>query len=566
MPGERLGTVPISLTAFFRQLYFEKQSSFKMNNIVSWPAGGKRYAAPAHVISARLISLLVVATLLGDYLFWEEAAGVNVLVCLAFLVSAHLALLPRYAPVRRTAGFWVAVAGCLLSGGLVAWYGSGAAELAALASGLLLVGLVNQSQLRLVGSALLTALVGVQRAVLLLVSNLHVPDGLEDRLRRGWYYGRLLGLPLLALVVFQSLFAIANPQYAALSVTVWNAVNDWLAHLLAAISVPHLLFLLLCAVVATGALVTVPVHYFLDYESRFGEFVLRQRDRVASFGVRHPDFEYSKHWALDLRKEWLAAVISFGLLNVLLLLVNAVDIHWLWFGFKPAPGFDLTQFVHEGTYVLIFSIMLAAGIMLWFFRRNLNFYKPGLPLLRWGATLWVVQNAVLAVSVGLRNYYYIEATELAYKRIGVYGFLLLTLFGLGTVLLKIWQRRSAFSLVRLNSWAAYAVLLLLAAGNWEIWIAEYNLQPRFTRLNIGFLLTMPPRVLPVLAERSALIDQAKELVQESEDGFFHPISAAEARRQLRARLAAFRAEYPQRHWQSRTGAAEQAYKQVASHE
>jgi hypothetical protein len=197
--------------------------------------------------------------------------------------------------------------------------------------------------------------------------------------------------------------------------------------------------------------------------------------------------------------------VCFGLLNVLLLAVNAVDINWLWFGFEPAPGFDLTQFVHEGTYVLIFSILLAAGIMLWFFRRNLNFYQPGLPLLRWGATAWVVQNVVLAISVGLRNYYYIVYTGLAYKRIGVYGFLLLTLFGLGTVLLKIWQQRSAFSLVRLNSWAAYVVLMLLAVGNWEIWIAEYNLQPGFSRLDIGFLLTMPPRVLPVLAAHYAML-------------------------------------------------------------
>lgn len=530
-----------------------------MNLTAFWSASVARVATPGYRISGRVAGLLLLATGCSDYLFWHELVGLNGLLYMLFLVGAHLVVLPRYAPVRRTAGFWVAVVGCLLSGGLVAWYGSDAAELAALASGLLLVGLVNQPQLRLVGSAVLTALVGVQRAVVLVASGLHVPDGLDDRLRHGWYYGRLLGLPLLALVVFQALFAIANPQYAALSVAVYNTLIDWLEHLLAAISVPHLLFLLGCAVVSAGALVTVPVHYFLDYESRFGEFVRRQRDRVASFGVRHPNFEYSKHWALDLRKEWLAAVLCFGLLNALLLVVNAVDIHWLWFGFKAAPGFDLTQFVHEGTYVLIFSIMLAAGIMLWFFRRNLNFYKPGLPLLRWGATLWVVQNAVLAVSVGLRNYYYIQATELAYKRIGVYGFLLLTLFGLGTVLLKIWQRRSSFSLVRLNSWAAYAVLLLLAAGNWEIWIAEYNLQPRFTRLNIGFLLTMPPRVLPVLAARAGLIDKAQELVEEGDDGYFHTITREAAHQKLRARLAEFRAEYPARDWQSRTGAAEQAY-------
>lgn len=533
-----------------------------MNNVSFWLAGSNGDVAPARTISSRLASLLVLSALLSDYLFWEETVGVNALVYLVFLVGAHLALLPRYAPVRRTAAFWVAVGGCLVSGGLVAWYGSGAAELAALASALLLVGLVNQAQLRLVSSALLTALAGALPAVQLIVSGLRVPEGLGDRLRRGWYYGRLLGLPLLALVVFQALFTIANSHYAALSAATWEALTGWLARLLAAVSVPHLLFFGLCVVGSVAALVTVPVHYFVDYEGRFGEFVRRQRDRVASFGVRHPDFAYSQHSALALRKEWLAAVVSFGLLNALLLVVNVVDVQWLWFGFEPTPDFDLTQFVHEGTYVLIFSILLAAGIMLWFFRRNLNFYQPGLPLLRWGATLWVVQNAVLAVSVGLRNYYYIEATELAYKRIGVYGFLLLTLFGLGTVLLKIWQRRSAFSLVRLNSWAAYALLLGLAAGNWEIWIAEYNLQPRFTRLNIGFLLEMPPRVLPVLAEREALIDKAKDLVAEDDNGYFYTTTREAAHRQLRTRLALFRSEYPQRDWQSRTGAAEQAYQQL----
>ena len=141
--------------------------------------------------------------------------------------------------------------------------------------------------------------------------------------------------------------------------------------------------------------------------------------------------------------------------------------------------------------------------------------------------------------------------------------MLLTLFGLSTVLLKIWQRRSAFGLVRLNSWAAYAVLLGLAAGNWEIWIAEYNLQARFPRLDIGFLLAMPPRVLPVLAARAPMLDQVPELVAESEDGYYHAITPPEARQQLRARLAGFRAEYRQRDWQSRTGANEWAYKAVS---
>jgi hypothetical protein len=538
-----------------------------METTASWAAATPAPPAPAYRISTLLGSLVAASAVLSDYLFWHESAGFNVLVYMLFLVGAHLVLLLRHAPVRRTASFWTVAAGCLLSGGLVAWYGSAAALWAAVGSGLLLVGLVNQSQLRLLGYAALTAVVGVLPAVGAVVGSIRAPRQMGGQLRRGWFYGRVLGLPLLAVGIFQALFAMANPRFAALSARFWNGLFDLVGRLFADISIPHLLFFLVCAVGAAGALVVVPVHYFLDHESRFGELVRRQRDRVASFGVRRPSFQYNRRPMLDLRKEWLAAVASFGLLNTLLLVVNAVDIKWLWFGFDRSSVTDLTQFVHEGTYVLIFSILLAAGIMLWFFRRNLNFYQPGLPLLRWGATAWVVQNVVLAISVGLRNYYYIEYTGLAYKRIGVYGFLLLTLFGLGTVLLKIWQRRSAFNLVRLNSWAAYAVLLGLAAGNWEVWIAEYNLQPRFESLDMGFLLAMPPRVLPVLAAREAIIDQAPKLVADGSDGYYHAMDKATAHALLREKLATFRHDYDKYDdWQSRTGAEWMAYKNLSSHD
>lgn len=534
-----------------------------METTASWAVPAPP-ATPTYRISTLLGSLVATLVILSDYLFWHESAGLNVLVYLLLLVGAHLLLLPRHAPVRRTASFRAVVAGCLLSGGLVAWYGSSTAVLAALASGLLLVGLVNQPQLRLLGYAALTAAAGVLPAVGAVLGSIRAPRQVRRRLRRGWFYGRMLGLPLATLLVFQSLFALANPRYAALSAQFWNVLGEWLGRLFDAILVPHLLFLLLCGVGAAGALVVVPVHFFGDHESHFGEFVRRQRDRVASLAVRRPNFTPTTRRLLDLRKEWLAAVVSFGLLNSLLLVVNVVDINWIWLGFEPVPGFDLTQFVHEGTYVLIFSILLAAGIMLWFFRRNLNFYQPGLPLLRWGATLWVLQNLVLAISVGLRNYYYIVYTGLAYKRIGVYGFLLLTLFGLGTVLLKIWQRRSAFHLVRLNSWATYVLLLALAAGNWEIWIAEYNLQAGFSRIDIGFLLAMPPRVLPVLAERQVIIRQVPMLVAEGDDGYYHPLGVGEAEKLLRQKLTEFRHDYRvYDDWQSRTGAEWLAYAKLS---
>ena len=261
----------------------------------------------------------------------------------------------------------------------------------------------------------------------------------------------------------------------------------------------------------------------------------------------------------------------FGLVNVLLLVVNAIDINWLWFGFVPAPGFDLTQFVHEGTYVLIFSILLAMGIVLWFFRRNLNFYQPGLPWLRWGATVWVLQNAVLAVSVGLRNYYYILHSGLAYKRIGVCFFLLLTFFGLGTVLLKIWQRRSAYSLVRLNSLAAYAVLLLLAAGNWEVWIAELQpAAPLSAASTSAFCSTCPTGCCPRCWPAAPSLNHASQLTayRRMNIGYgTHTINAAEAQQPLDAKAQRWLQVYKEHgSWQSRTLADYATYRYLTRRE
>ena len=119
--------------------------------------------------------------------------------------------------------------------------------------------------------------------------------------------------------------------------------------------------------------------------------------------------------------------------------------------------------------------------------------------------------------------------------------------------LKIWQRRSAFSLFRLNAWAAYAVLLLLAAGNWEVWMARYNLQPRFRALDIGFLLRMPPRVLPVLLARPAVAAQAPSMVADDGSGTYISVNQDAAQSQLRYKLKAFREQYQEHpNWQSRT--------------
>ncbi|TGE22897.1 DUF4153 domain-containing protein [Hymenobacter metallicola] len=528
-----------------------------------WPAAPAAKAAPFPLTNLQKL-LLPVGAVLFDVLFWQERAALSMLLYTAFVVGGVLAGLPRHAAAWRSGYFWLTLAGTGISAVMVAVYSSAAAQLSCVVSLAAWLGYVNQSHLKLVGYAVLTSLVNLFPAIERVGQLVRFPANVSGRASRLWYYGRLLGVPLAALLLFHCLFVVANPQYSYFSGRVLELLGQALDLLFARLSVPHLLFFVLGLLLTAGAVFLIPVHYFADQESRFGEVVRRSRDRVASFAVRRPDFRPAAFRTLDLRKEYLMALSLIGLVNVLLLVVNVIDIRWIWFGFVPTRDFDLTQFVHEGTYVLIFSILVAMGIVLWFFRRNLNFYQPGLPVLRWGATVWVLQNAVLAVSVGLRNYYYIQYTGLAYKRIGVYGFLLLTFFGLATVLLKVWQRRSAYALVRLNALAVYTVMVLLACGNWEIWIARYNLQPRFREIDYGFLLDMPDRVLPELAAHAATLGR-QTLIRE--DGYNHwaPWPQEEARQALQARIRSFRAQQAQRHWPSLSWADYQAARYFDAH-
>ncbi|SHI61562.1 protein of unknown function [Hymenobacter daecheongensis DSM 21074] len=528
-----------------------------------WPVSGPAPAPPFPLTALQKL-LLPAGAILFDVLFWQERAALNLLLYTLFVVGGGLAGLPRAAPVWRSGYFWLTLAGTLLSAEAVAVHGSGAARLSCVVSLAAWLGYVNQAHLKLVGFALLTGLANLLPAARRLLQMVRLPANVGGQLSRAWYYGRLLGLPLLALGVFHVLFAVANPRYSALTNRALTLLGEALELLFERLSIPHLLFFGLGLLLTAGGVLILPVHFFADQESRYAEFVRRQRDRVASFAVRRPDFRPRTFRALDLRKEYLMALGLIGLVNALLLAVNVIDIRWIWFGFVPAPGFDLTQFVHEGTYALILSILVAMAIVLWFFRRNLNFYQPGLRVLRWGATVWVLQNAVLAVSVGLRNYYYIQHTGLAYKRIGVYGFLLLTFFGLGTVLLKIWQRRSAYALVRLNAVAAYALLLVLAAGNWEIWMVRYNLQARFRQVDYGFLLDMPDRVLPALAAREARL-AGRELNREAYNNTWVPLPLPMAHRLLHARIRSFQARQVRRRWPSHTWADYQAARYFEAH-
>jgi hypothetical protein len=121
----------------------------------------------------------------------------------------------------------------------------------------------------------------------------------------------------------------------------------------------------------------------------------------------------------------------------------------------------------------------------------------------------MVQNAIMAVSVALRNIYYIEYYyALSLKRIGVMVFLLLTVIGLVTMIMKIHGKRTTFNIVKINSWAVFAVMLIISSFSWDIAIAEFNLKnPDKDVIDIRYLLSLSDETLPVLSLHREVLDR-----------------------------------------------------------
>lgn len=173
------------------------------------------------------------------------------------------------------------------------------------------------------------------------------------------------------------------------------------------------------------------------------------------------------------KNEKVAIRILFVLLNLMLLAINMLDINYLYIGAGLPEGITHKQFVHQGVDMLILSILLGIGIILYSFRGNLNFDARN-KIIKLLVYIWLAQNAMMVISTGLRNHLYINEALLTYKRIGVYYWLALAITGLITTTLKIRRIEKAWYLLRVNSLIAFVILVISSSIDWDKWIGDYN--------------------------------------------------------------------------------------------
>jgi hypothetical protein len=93
-------------------------------------------------------------------------------------------------------------------------------------------------------------------------------------------------------------------------------------------------------------------------------------------------------------------------------------------------------------------------------------------------------------------------------------FLIITIVGLITLLIKIAKTFTGFYLWRMNAWNVYCTLILCAFINWDIVIAKYNLEIHKKNLDLEFLLSLSDKTLPILFKNKEAFKGKNQISEE----------------------------------------------------
>ena len=352
-------------------------------------------------------------------------------------------------------------------------------------------------------------------------------------------------LPIIVLIFFFTL-------YIKSSSTFYNTVEPFF-QFISKLNFPLILFYCLGIVVANVLLVkTAPMRLYKQDISSTDILVRRRKPYY---------YPFKKDGLLMQNK---AGIVLLGLLNLLILFFNYLDITTIWFNFTW-DGSTLKEFVHEGTWILVFSVVVSAAIALYFFHNNLNFYSKN-KTLKALTIAWILQNFVMTVSVIIRNYWYINYFGLAYKRIAVMFFLLLVAIGLLCIIFKILKVRSTYFLLRTNGLSLMLVLFVSSLFNWDVIIAKYNFEHyKQSFVEYRYMARLNNSALPYIVkslEELEDIDTAQEEVMPfdtKKDYFWGRTSYHE---RVEQRKTAFLESYPERSFLEWNYAEYVAYKKL----
>lgn len=312
-------------------------------------------------------------------------------------------------------------------------------------------------------------------AILLAAQKARKEDPSIDKLRRAG----LIVLPgLVLLVVFGAFLGAGNALAGSYLTQAWEGATEYFRTLVQ-LNPFRIFFWILIATIALT----------FCYPGRCVAF-------ARSCTAEWRRFSLSNDRQVVLWQTW----ISLAALNGLYLLVNSLDVFYLWMKTELPENVGYSSFVHEGVFALTASTVLAGVVISFFFQQSEDVARSRVAKAL--AIAWIAQNLLLLSGVVLRLHLYVDAFGWSVLRFHVGSFLLLTTVGFGLLSLYVIKGQSLRWLVLANLIAVFGLIYLLQFANVNGWVARWNvdrwLADPATTLDVEYLETLGSAAWPAL--------------------------------------------------------------------
>jgi len=445
-----------------------------------------------------------------SYLFYQESIGLNLSIFTLLLIIMAIVKDKKLLKNRN----WLLVSLLSLVASIsLAYYGNSLSIIALIFSLLILTGMSISTKSSIIVACfngfyswLISGITDLRKLETRLTSDKNKIPCLKRII--------LIGVPIGIALLFFGLYRVSNPIFEELT----NKINlEW-------ISIYWIFFTLIGS--------------WLTYGFFYAKFVeeIKAFDEPDSMTIQNIS---QKEWTLwgksiGIIDEKFSAKVLFILLNLLILIVNLGDLNFMFFDQELPENVTYAAFLHQGVGTLIFSILVSVAIVLFYFRGEMNYIEEN-KIIKVLAYVWLIQNLFLLVSVGFKNFQYIDIYGLTHKRIGVYIYTLLTFIGLISTILKIYLIRKNLFLFRLNGWSFYLVLISASLVNWDQLIVNNN-QSLKKEIDIHYLLSLSDTTLP------SLINIEKNITNEKIREIY--------RKELLQKINKFRDKQEEKNWKS----------------
>ncbi|TPE44448.1 DUF4153 domain-containing protein [Pontibacter mangrovi] len=434
---------------------------------------------------------LLAAVVAYSYLFYRQSPGVNFLL---FTTVVTWLLYRQTNKHTRKQSSWYATAGAsMLTGFSILMSGSELAVFMNVVSLVLLAGFSvspKSSVFVAAANAVYSLVYSLMDSCVQAANNKEQTGGVAILAGVQRQHLQMVGIPIAVSVVFLMIYASASSafRYVLSQIQVDFVSWGWIG------------FTVLGFVLLFGLFHQKTIAFITEKDLATGNTLIRLRKRKLK-PFKLPALKY----------EYRTSVLLLVMLNLLLLFFILSDAYYLTIGTLP-PSVVWSDYLHQGVYGLILSIMLAIGVLVCVFRGNLNFMTHNYRLKQLAYT-WLALNAILVLLTLTKNSIYVFNYGLTYKRIGVYTYLTLTTIGLFFSFLKVAHLKNNWFLFRKNAWALYTVLLLLAMFNWDRAITHFNIHIA-SNTDYHYLTRLSDVNLPELIQASRIENDAFSEIQE----------------------------------------------------